>query len=335
MTVTLVSCGVSLSDISMEGARQLFKKRLMSNQTDEVEKQRQREMALKAQAENMQKRRRTLQIRVPESFDFAGLSSIDTFAPNSSNTVSAQQTFIRANQSMQVKQRALEINERELAESDNDHAKLVALEEQEYLFEIEKILLDEISRLEGEIKTAEQALVIGNANKASVEATILFGRNKMAAEDEIVDLKSSFFFVGNDIVTGISLGRMNGLDGQIMSREMSVNFNGLPLPAALESLARSINMSVFLSPKLRASKDKVVLQVERNDVLDIMDILIDTHDIALAYDRDMGIARFYTNEEFQVRVEQAIAYAASHPANTCLSEHPIAAKPETGALCPL
>lgn len=313
LAVSLVSCGVSPNrDISMDGARQLFKKRLMSNQTDEAEKKRQQEMAIKAQAENMKKRRRTLQIRVPESFDFAGLSSIDTLVPNSSNSITAQQTFIRANQSMQVKQRALEINERELAESDSTHAKLVALEEQEYLFEIEKILLDEISRLEGDIKTLEQALVIGNANRASVEAAILFGRNKMAARDEIVDLKSSFFFVGNDVVTGISLGRMNGLDGQIMSKEMSVNFNGLPLPAALQSLARAINMSIFLSPDLRASTDKVVLQAERNDVLDIMDILIDTHDIALAYDRDMGIARFYTNAEFRERVEQAVAFAASH-----------------------
>ncbi len=309
----LVSCEVvSNRDISMSGARELFKKRLMANQMSEEEKKHQQEIAMEAQAQNMRNRRRTLQIRVPANFEFAGLNSFNSVAPHGMGNFSVQQTYLQAAQALKIKQRALHLNQTELDVSDNDHMKIVALDEQEYLFEIEKILLDEILRLESEIKTAEQSVAIGTANKASVEAAILFGRNKMAARDEMVDLQNSFFFVGNDIVTGVSLGRMNGLDGQISSREMSVNFNGLALPAAIQSLAQSINLSIFLSPDLRRAKEKVYLKVARNDVLDIIDVLIDAHNIALAYDRDMGIARFYTREEFQLRVEQAATFAASH-----------------------
>ncbi len=313
LTALLVSCGVSTKrDVSLQGAKELFKKRLMTNQSSDEEKQSQQDTALRVQAENMKNRRRLLQVRIPEGFDSAGIGPLDVLSASGMSNVTSQQNYVRSKQALEVKQRALKINQDGLAKSDRDFAKVSALAEQEYLFDIEKILLGEISRLETDIKAAQQSLVIGSKSQALTDASILFGRNRLAAQDELVDLQKSFFFVGGDVVTGVSLGRMNGLDGTVKSRQLSANFNGLTLPAALQSLSKSIGLSVYLSPDLRQSSDKVFLNVVRSDVLDIIDILIDTYDIALAYDRDMGIARFYTQAEFNKRLKSAIAFASAH-----------------------
>ncbi|MGC6476208.1 MAG: type II secretion system protein GspD [Parvibaculales bacterium] len=313
LTALLVSCGVSAKrDVSLQGAKELFKKRLMTNQSSEEEKQSQQDTALRVQADNMKNRRRLLQVRIPEGFDGAGMGPLDVLSASGMSNVSSQQNYVRSKQALEVKQRALKINQDGLAKSDQEFAKVNALAEQEYLFDIEKILLGEISRLETDIKAAEQSLVIGSKSQALADASILFGRNRLAAQDELVDLQKSFFFVGGDVVTGVSLGRVNGLDGIVKSRQLSANFNGLTLPAALKSLSKSIDLSVYLSPDLRQSSEKVFLNVMRSDVLDIIDILIDTYDIALAYDRDMGIARFYTQAEFNKRLKSAIAFASAH-----------------------
>ena len=124
--------------------------------------------------------------------------------------------------------------------------------------------------------------------------------------------RKSFLFVGNDVNTGVSLGRMDDLSDEVGSRTLSVNLAGLRLPTALKSLARSINMQVYMSPAVNAAPQKVSLDISRADALDIFDILIDNYGFAMAYDRKMGVARFYTRAEFSERVDDAVAAAELH-----------------------
>ena len=54
------------------------------------------------------------------------------------------------------------------------------------------------------------------------------------------------------------------------------------------------------------------MDISRADALDIFDILIDNYGLAMAYDRKMGVARFYTRAEFSERVDDAVAAAELH-----------------------
>ena len=149
-------------------------------------------------------------------------------------------------------------------------------------------------------------------DNSELGALALFGRNELARKDEYVSLEKSFLFVGNDVNTGVSLGRMDDLSDEVGSRTLSVNLAGLCLPTALKSLARSINMQVYMSPAVNAAPQKVSLDISRADALDIFDILIDNYGLAMAYDRKMGVARFYTRAEFSERVDDAVAAAELH-----------------------
>ena len=176
----------------------------------------------------------------------------------------------------------------------------------------EKLLQGFIADLEEQYAEAEPTTIIGLTDNSELGALALFGRNELARKDEYVSLEKSFLFVGNDVTTGVSLGRMDDLSDEVGSRNLSVNLAGLRLPTALKSLARSVNMQIYLSPAVSAAPQKVSLDIDRADALDIFDILIDNYGLAMAYDRKMGVARFYTRAEFKERVDDAVASAELH-----------------------
>jgi len=199
-----------------------------------------------------------------------------------------------------------------LDQMDMRHSKSRDLTLQGFKIANEKMLQGFIADLEQQYAEAEPTTIIGLTENSELGALALFGRNELARKDEYVSLEKSFLFVGNDVNTGVSLGRMDDLSDEVGSRTLSVNLAGLRLPTALKSLARSINMQVYLSPAVNAAPQKVSLDISRADALDIFDILIDNYGLAMAYDRKMGVARFYTRAEFSERVDDAVAAAELH-----------------------
>jgi type II secretory pathway component GspD/PulD (secretin) len=199
-----------------------------------------------------------------------------------------------------------------LDQMDMRHSKSRDLTLQGFKIANEKLLQGFIADLEAQYAQAEPTTIIGLSDNNELGALALFGRNELARKDEYVSLEKSFLFVGNDVTTGVSLGRMDDLSDEVGSRSLSVNLSGLRLPTALKSLARSINMQVYLSPAVNAAPQKVSLDISRADALDIFDILIDNYGLAMAYDRKMGVARFYTRAEFNERVDDAVAAAELH-----------------------
>jgi len=199
-----------------------------------------------------------------------------------------------------------------LDQMDMRHSKSRDLTLQGFKIANEKLLQGFIADLEAQYAQAEPTTIIGLSDNNELGALALFGRNELARKDEYVSLEKSFLFVGNDVATGVSLGRMDDLSDEVGSRSLSVNLSGLRLPTALKSLARSINMQVYLSPAVNAAPQKVSLDISRADALDIFDILIDNYGLAMAYDRKMGVARFYTRAEFNERVDDAVAAAELH-----------------------
>ncbi|HAT08146.1 MAG TPA: hypothetical protein DCS39_02690 [Rhodobiaceae bacterium] len=199
-----------------------------------------------------------------------------------------------------------------LDQMDTRHSKSRDLTLQGFKIAHEKMLQGFIADLEQQYAEAEPSTIIGLTDNNELGALALFGRNELARKDEYVSLEKSFLFVGNDVNTGVSLGRMDDLSDEVGSRTLSVNLAGLRLPTALKSLARSINMQVYMSPAVNAAPQKVSLDISRADALDIFDILIDNYGLAMAYDRKMGVARFYTRAEFSERVDDAVAAAELH-----------------------
>ena len=199
-----------------------------------------------------------------------------------------------------------------LDQMDMRHAKTRDLKLQGFKIAHEKMLQGYIAELETQYDETEPTTIIGLSDNNELGALALFGRNEMARKDEYVSLEKSFLFVGNDVNTGVSLGRMDDLASEVGTRTLSVNLAGLRLPTALKSLARSINLQIYLSPAVTAAPEKVSLDISRADALDIFDILIDNYGLAMAYDRKMSVARFYTLDEFSRRVEDAVSAAEFH-----------------------
>ena len=199
-----------------------------------------------------------------------------------------------------------------LDQIDMRHAKARDLLLQGFKINNEGLLQTKLAELNTQYGEVEPSTVLGLTENAELAQLALFGRNELARPDEYVSLEKSFIFVGNDVTTGISLGRMDDVADEIGSRTLSVNLKGLRLPTALKSLARSIGLQIYLSPLVGSTSQKISLDIARADALDVFDILIDNYGLVMAYDRKMSIARFYTREEFSERVDEAVTVAEQH-----------------------
>ncbi len=337
-------CGaLSGRDLSLAGGVQKFNERRAATRARAAQLEAQENADLQARlnlnVKPLPPRRELLQVRVPPGValddivdgvvatSIAGLSNAPFSAPTRGNTSAGGTVNLR---SLESQARALDkrieltMRERRTRQSDYDveklrleqlearHAKARDLLLQEFKISYEKMLQEMLAGLEAQHAEAEPATILGLTENNEFGLLAMFGRNELARPDEYVSLQESFLFVGNDITTGVALGRMDDLAGEVSSRSLSVNLDGLRLPTALKSLARSIGLPIFLSPAVGAANNKVNLDISRADALDIFDILIDNYGLAMAYDRKMEVARFYTREEFGGRVTNALAAAEVH-----------------------
>ena len=335
------ACGTRTGrDLSMAGAVQKFDQRRAAKRAELAKEEAAAEgidlnEARRKDIKPLPPRRELLQVRVPQAVELNdvvdgvvanSMSAVNAVA-NSASALTASTANIRALESqLRAIDKRIELGRRErrtkqadydrekllLDQIDMRHAKARDLLLQEFKISHEKMLQEEIAGLDEQYQEAQPATVLGLTDNNEFGALALFGRNELARRDEYVSLQKSFLFIGNDVISGVSLGRMDDLAREIGSRTLSVNLDGLRLKTALRSLARSIGMQIYLSPTVDASEATVRLDIARADALDIFDILIDTYGLAMAYDRKMGVARFYEAEEFNERVEGAIAAAEIH-----------------------
>ena len=187
-----------------------------------------------------------------------------------------------------------------------------SLIEKEIIFDIEQFIVSELIKLNNEIITLEEKTNIGFSKSASAEELAFLGRNQISAPDQFVNLQKGFIFLGaNSLTDRITAGQVE-LKELISSRKMSANFAGLYLPNVIETLAKSMNISIYLSPSLQASKEPVFLKMQNVDTLDILEILLDEYSVTLAYDIDLSIARFFNEEEFHTHMIKVIKVARAH-----------------------
>ena len=335
-------CGMRVGrDLSMAGAVQKFDQRRAAARAQNA-------IAEAAEnGENLQNRalknikplpprRELLQVRVPKVIEvddiadgvIAGsmstpINTPGTTVPSLSGgnaTLRALDTQMRAldkrieltRRDRRAKQAEYDAQKLALDQMDMRHSKARDLLLQQFKISYEKMLQETLAEVDTLYNEAEPATVLGLSENNEFGVLAMFGRNELARPDEYVSLDKSFLFVGNDMTTGVALGRMDDLADEIGSRSLSVNLAGLRLPTALRSLSRAIGLQIYLSPQVAAATDKISLEIDRADALDVFDILIDNYDLAMAYDRKMGVARFYTKGEFGVRVEEAITTAQVH-----------------------
>ena len=335
-------CGMRVGrDLSMAGAVQKFDQRRAATRAQNA-------IAEAAEnGENLQNRalknikplpprRELLQVRVPKVIEvddiadgvIAGSMSTPINTPGTTvSSLSGGNATLRAlDTQMRALDKRIELTRRDrrakqaeydaqklaLDQMDMRHSKARDLLLQQFKISYEKMLQETLAEVDTLYNEAEPATVLGLSENNEFGVLAMFGRNELARPDEYVSLDKSFLFVGNDMTTGVALGRMDDLADEIGSRSLSVNLAGLRLPTALRSLSRAIGLQIYLSPQVAAATDKISLEIDRADALDVFDILIDNYDLAMAYDRKMGVARFYTKGEFGVRVEEAITTAQVH-----------------------
>ena len=347
LCVNVYGCGTRTGrDLSMSGAVQKFDDRRAAARAEQARLDGLLDEAAKnrpGQVKPLPPRRELLQVRVPRKIEVDDIADgivSDSISENAAQKFSFDNLALSQNannaqlmagkRSVESQLKAIDkridtirrqrrtvlatfnVEKLLLDQMDMRHAKTRDLKLQGFKIAHEKMLQGYIAELEEQYEAAEPTTILGLSDNNELGALAMFGRNEMARKDEYVSLEKSFLFVGNDVNTGVSLGRMDDLSSEVGSRTLSVNLAGLRLPTALKSLARSINMQVYLSPSVTAAPQKVSLDISRADALDIFDILIDNYGLVMAYDRKMSVARFYTRAEFTARVEDAVAAAELH-----------------------
>lgn len=346
LCLDVYACGVRPGrDLSMSGAIDKFDERRAATRAEaarlDAESLGLSETGNRRGLKPLPQRRELLQVRVPASMTVDDIAD-GVVATSIAGAVATQNAAISssdraASPSQPLNQRVVESQikaldgqilvlekemralradyEREkllLDQIDMRHAKTRDLMLQGFKIANEELLQTKLSELNAKYGEVEPTTVLGLTENTELAQLALFGRNELARPDEYVSLEKSFIFVGNDVTTGISLGRMDDVADEIGSRTLSVNLKGLRLPTALRSLARSIGLQIYLSPLVGATSQKISLDIARADALDVFDILIDNYGLVMAYDRKMSIARFYTREEFSARVEEAVMAAEQH-----------------------
>ena len=138
------------------------------------------------------------------------------------------------------------------------------------------------------------------------------GRNQPIPLDKFIDLKKSFIVVGPSVSGAFPISKNNRLKNSTLSRNVSISLVGVKLPFALGSLAKSANLSVYLSPLLKISKQPVFLKMRDAKIYEIIENFVDVYNIVLVYDIEETVLRFFTLSEYSSYFSETIIAAKSH-----------------------
>lgn len=188
----------------------------------------------------------------------------------------------------------------------------IAAEVKKTLFEVEKILLAELISLDDIIASLDEKLVIGIEDNEYPEDLTFLGRNQPIPIDKFIDLKKSFIVVGPSVSGAFPVSKNSRLKNSTLSRNVSISLVGVNLPFALESLAKSANLSVYLSPLIKISTQPVFLKMRDAKIYEIIENFVDVYDIVLVYDIEETVLRFFTLSEYSSYFSETIIAAKSH-----------------------
>lgn len=226
--------------------------------------------------------------------------------PNSKKRLVAMETDI-ATMKLQLKNKKSDTEE--VISSMNGE---IAAEVKKTLFEVEKILLAELISLDNIIANLDEKSVIGIEDNEYTEEHNFLGRNQPFPLDKFIDLKKSFIVVGPSVSGALPISNNGRLKNSTLSRNVSISLVGVNLPFALESLAKSANLSVYLSPLLKISKQPVFLKMRDAKIYEIIENFVDVYDIVLAYDIEENVLRFFTLSEYSSYFSETIIAVKSH-----------------------
>ena len=226
--------------------------------------------------------------------------------PNSKKRLVAMETDI-ATMKLQLKNKKSDTEE--VISSMNGE---IAAEVKKTLFEVEKILLAELISLDNIIANLDEKSVIGIEDNEYTEKHTFLGRNQPIPLDKFIDLKKSFIVVGPSVSGALPISNNGRLKNSTLSRNVSISLVGVNLPFALESLAKSANLSVYLSPLLKISKQPVFLKMRDAKIYEIIENFVDVYDIVLAYDIEENVLRFFTLSEYSSYFSETIIAVKSH-----------------------
>ena len=188
----------------------------------------------------------------------------------------------------------------------------IAAEVKKTLFEVEKILLAELISLDNIIANLDEKSVIGIEDNEYPEDHTFLGQNQPIQLDKFIDLKKSFIVVGPSISGAFPVSKNSRLKNSTLSRNVSISLVGVNLSFALESLAKSANLSVYLSPLIKISTQPVFLKMRDAKIYEIIENFVDVYDIVLVYDIEETVLRFFTLSEYSSYFSETIIAAKSH-----------------------
>ena len=170
--------------------------------------------------------------------------------------------------------------------------------------ELETYLFGQLRAMETQVDEAFLKTVPLNSNAA--EFPPIIGANLTEDPNGYLSLPADLYLIGGRDSAFIS--KTAAMAPFVDDGEFNLAVRSIPLQDVLALLSDSLNLEYSLSRDIQALDRNISISLRAN-ALSILDALLTQHSLAILYDSDLGVARFYTDDELlllDTRVKAAI-----------------------------
>ena len=186
--------------------------------------------------------------------------------------------------------------------SDEEKAKIAELREEQrlkLLFDLGLDLEEDLYGVLRDIETNEEQLAEKIIPGLSDAFPNTYGVNLTRDPDGYLSLPANLVFIGGD---GSNMPSKTAfLEGLVHNPVISLAVRDMPLRNVIALLAKSLRIQASLSNEL-LDQDQLVSLNLRASALSILDALLNQNDLALLYDPEAEIARFYLDTELSAQL---------------------------------
>ena len=175
---------------------------------------------------------------------------------------------------------------------------------------LETTLFTQLKAVEDQIKTYEDNRIPG---VGTIPPERIFGRDLTRDRNGYFAIPPELALMGSANEGAVS-SKVGALRDYVQNPVTRISFNNLSLADAIRFISATANLQVLLSNDVENNEQLVTLNVEAS-VLSIIDALLDQYGVSILYDRDLEVAQFYTDDEFQTRLARVRQAVESYNTN--------------------
>ena len=175
---------------------------------------------------------------------------------------------------------------------------------------LETTLFTQLKAVEDQIKTYEDNRIPG---VGTIPPDRIFGRDLTRDRNGYFAIPPELALMGSANDGAVS-SKVGALRDYVQNPVVRISFNNLSLSEAIRFVSATADLQVLLSNAVEDNEQRVTLNVEAG-VLSIIDALLNQYNVSILYDRDLEVAQFYTDEEFQTRLARVRQAVESYNTN--------------------